>query len=174
MSADKGKAHEAVLTADRARKLLSYDSESGVFRWRDQRGPCGAGQVAGTTRRDGYAMVCLDWRKYYAHRVAWLITHGNWPAYQLDHINGNPSDNRLANLRECSNAENLQNLGVRKSNTSGAPGVVWCAERGKWAAQIRIDGRVRALGRFFTKEEAMAAHATAKLAAHTFQPTQRI
>lgn len=171
MSENKPEAE--TLTASRLREVLRYDPETGRFSWKLQRGRQKAGSDAGWKGGDRYVQIGISGRLYYAHRLAWLYETGNWPTDQLDHINGDPSDNRIANLRECTNSENGQNLGRKRNNTTGATGVVWDKSRNKWRAQIRENGKVRGIGRFNLFEEAVAAHAEAKKNAHSFQPTLR-
>jgi hypothetical protein len=87
------------LNAARLRELMHYEPETGrVVRRTATRGHR-AGAVAGCTRRDGYQVISIDGYRYLAHRLAWLYVHGAWPDGDLDHINANPSDNRIANLR---------------------------------------------------------------------------
>lgn len=115
-------------------------------------------------------MQSIDSRTYYAHRLAWLYVHWCWPAEQLDHINGVRSDYRIANLREATHAQNHQNQGVRKNNTSGATGVYWDAELGKWYARIMVEGKSLHLGTFAEKSKAIEARADAKAKCHPFNP----
>jgi hypothetical protein len=163
---------EVALTASRLRELLSYDAETGVFVWRVHHRPKMPGDRAGGFGH-GYIQIRLDGRLYYAHRLAWLYVTGEWPDEQIDHINGDGVDNRFANLRPCSNDENQKNLGLRKTNTSGFSGVRWDKERQKWAAHIRINGKVTQLGRFNSKDEARTAYLVKRAEVNPFQPTPR-
>lgn len=72
----------------------------------------------------------------------------------VDHINGDTLDNRRANLRLATNAENLRNRGKNKNNTSGYKGVTWDKYRQKWQARIKVNGKLLDLGRFETAEDA--------------------
>ena len=158
------------LTQERLKQLLAYDPETGVFNWRVNRRPTiRIGDVAGCTR-DGYAIIKIDQCIYMAHRLAWLYVHGCWPTQDIDHINRVRSDNRLANLRECSRAENCQNTAARFGNTSGHKGVSWVAKRQKWLAQIVIGGKNVNLGRYTTLEDAIAARRAAELDHYTHAP----
>jgi hypothetical protein len=113
--------------------------------------------------------ISLDNIYYRAHRLAWLYVHDVWPDDQIDHINGCRDDNRIANLREVTNAQNMQNLHRPHSrNTSGYLGVHFVRERNRWGAQIRDNGRKRNLGHFATAEEASAAYLAAKRELHPF------
>lgn len=158
------------LTADRLRALLDYDPETGLFTWRVKANRrIVAGSVAGGLRHDGYIGIRLDRRRYMAHRLAWLHVHGHWPEGELDHGNGLRSDNRLANLRECSRQENAQNLARYPRNISGHPGVFWSKQKNRWRVAV---GRQH-VGLFDTFEEAVAARCAAKKALHGFNPGER-
>ena len=79
--------------------------------------------------------------------------HGVEPELEMDHINGNPTDNRLCNLRLATRAQNLVNTKARK-NSSGIKGVSWYAAGKKWRAQIKVNGKTHYLGAYSSKEEA--------------------
>jgi heme-degrading monooxygenase HmoA len=152
------------LTAERLRELLAYDPAAGVFTWRvDVRGGAWvkAGHVAGTIHsRDGYRQISICKVQHKAHRLAWLYVTGAWPSEQIDHVNGDRSDNRIANLREASAAGNARNARRRIDNVSGFKGA-YEYRPGKWRAYINKDGRRINLGTFATPEEAHAAYVAA-------------
>ena len=145
------------LTQERLKELLTYDPDTGVFRWRTRRGSSGAGKTAGSDNGKGYIVIRIDRRIYKAHRLAWLHELGRFPPADLDHINGQKGDNRIANLREATRSQNQANLGAPRNNTSGVKGVFWDKHAGKWVAQIRQGGR-KHLGCFSDKSEAKAAY----------------
>lgn len=161
------------LTQDRARELLDYDLETGVFSWRVQRGKRKAGSVAGCPHGTGYVVIGIDGRLHLAHRLAWLWMTGHWPIDQIDHANGVKDDNRFANLREATTSENHQNMPLRRDNRAGQTGVHWDATKSKWVAQIACGGKRRTLGVFDTVDEAKAAYVAAKPGMHRFQPVPR-
>ena len=165
-----------MLTAERLRGALHYDPATGQFTWLSA-GSRRAGKVAGGDggglHYEGYWVIHVDGRSYRAHRLAWLYTHGEWPAEQIDPINGDRADNRIVNLREATNRENQQNRAKRADNTSGYMGVSWQKIPGKWQAQIMKAGRKYHLGRYDTAEEAHAAYLAAKAQMHPFQSTPR-
>lgn len=149
------------LDADLARRLLAYDPETGLLRWRERRRPCiSAGQVAGCVNPSGYVTVVIAGSSYKAHRVAWLMTHGEWPTHHIDHINGNCSDNRLANLRSATRSQNLSNSRVRKDSTTGRKGVSFHRQVGKWVAYVNHQGKRFYLGLFDSPEAAALARDT--------------
>lgn len=148
-------------TAENVRELLSYDPETGVFTWlttasnrRKQ------GQIAGCIcKRGGYVLIGYKGRIYGAHRLAWLYVHGSWPDRYIDHVNGNPTDNRIANLRLATPAENQRNRRRQNNNTSGYKGVH--RHQGMWRARIAVNGRHISLGLYHNPEDAHRAYAIA-------------
>ena len=148
------------INADQARERLIYNPDNGELTWRWHKNSRLIGRIAGCVDSRGYVRITLTINKqirtFAAHRLAWLITHGQWPKDQLDHINGVRADNRLCNLRECSQAENNANTRLYKNNQSGIKGVYWEKERNTWSAYITENKRLKRLGRFKTKEEAIA------------------
>lgn len=128
--------------------LLSYNPETGELHWVAK----GKGKIkkkaAGTITYAGYVGVMIEGKRIQAHRIAWALHTGEWPKDQIDHINGIKTDNRIANLREATNAQNGKNLPVSKSNKTGVPGVCFDSQTGKWRAYIRVDHKMMNLGRF--------------------------
>jgi hypothetical protein len=149
------------LTAGQLRAVLVYYPASGLFFWRDRpdiRPSANSGfrdTVAGTTRKNGYIGICINGQQRFAHRLAWLYVHGRWPAAEIDHINEDRSDNRIANLREATHGQNNTRARARKDNRSGVLGVFKCGNR--WQAQIMHNGAKYHLGVHATIEEAKAA-----------------
>ena len=114
----KSRAGEA-LTAERLREALSYNPETGLFTRRIRCGRIAPGEIAGTIALNGYITISLDGRRYYAHRLAWLYVHGEWPQ-KLYHTNRDRADNRIANLRESTHAHNSANAKNRGRPTKAA------------------------------------------------------
>lgn len=147
------------LTVERVRKLLSYDPETGVFRWRVSRGGVRAGDAAGAVIGAGYVYISIDDHPYLAHQLAWLLMTGEWPQATVDHRDRCKTNNRWANLRDATKAQQLMNRTAPKHNTSGVRGVCWDRRSGRWRATINVNRRHIDLGRFVTKAEAVAARA---------------
>lgn len=166
-----------MITIDRLREALSYDPETGKLTWLAGAGKRGgkrnAGDVAGSHHSMGYVQVSLDGESKFAHRVAWALHTGEWPSVEIDHRDGDRSNNSWVNLREASHAENMQNRSKHRNNTSGYTGVSYDRESRRWAAQIRYDGKRHRLGRFANKVDAHAAYLVAKAQLHEFQPRPR-
>jgi hypothetical protein len=126
--------------------------------------------VAGTKRHDGYITIKLFRVSFLVHRLAWALHTGAWPEDQIDHINRDPSDNRVVNLRESTDRENNRNLGRSVKNTSGVTGVLWDKSKGKWSPRIQVMGRTVNLGRTDSFEEAVARRKAAEIN-YGFSPT---
>jgi len=147
------------LTADRLRELVIYDPATGLFSRRtNARGPKPKTMDVGWLRPNGYAMLTVDGTPYRAHRLAWLYVHGRWPTKHIDHINGDPADNRIENLRDATVAQNMANSKKPRTNTSGYKGVQWHKAAGKWVASIKVGDKNVYLGLFDTAEEARDAY----------------
>jgi hypothetical protein len=161
------------LTGEYLRNILDYDPSSGVFRWRVRedisRKWVGrwnaryAGKVAGNQdwRHGGRVAVSINKRDYFAHRLAFLYMTDRWPSAEVDHRDGDPSNNRWGNLREATSTENKQNKRVQSNNKTGLKGASWKADKGKWRAAIRAGGRHSHLGYFETPEQAHEAYCQA-------------
>lgn len=156
-----------ILTQERLKELLHYDSDTGIFRHNKSRYGVTKGMRAGSIDRYGYVCIILNGKRYAAHRLAWLYMTGKLPIEQLDHINRIRTDNRYKNLREVSAAENKQNLGLHLKNKSGIRGVSYDYTAEKWRANISVNGKSKNLGRYLTIEEAAKAYAKGAALYHT-------
>lgn len=151
------------LTRERLLNVLAYDENTGRFTWRViTNNRMKVGQTAGAMSPRGYIQIMIDRSSYKAHRLAWLYVHGEWPPHHIDHINRNPLDNRIANLRRATNAQNAMNTKLSSNNRSGYKGIWWSARMKKWGAQIGARTRTSScdskhIGYFPTKEAAVAA-----------------
>lgn len=144
---------------------VAYDQQTGLFSWKQKRQGAVDGKF-GNLEKTGYVRAKLLNKKYLAHRLAWFIAHKQWPQGQIDHVNGNRSDNRIANLRVVDHSGNSQNRrGKQKNNQSGYFGVH--ASGKKWRAQIRINKKLKHLGLFDTPELASMAYIEAKRSIHS-------
>ena len=147
------------LVIDRVREVLDYDPDTGAFTWKPR--------PAGHRRASGYISIHIDGSEIKAHQLAWLLTHGVWPDTLIDHINGDPSDNRIENLRDGSaklNAENQRR--AKATNQAKLLGVSWHKQNAKWQAGIVANGKRHYLGTFDTAEEAHAVYLEAKRRLH--------
>ena len=167
---------KAIARPEAMRMVLEYNPETGSLRWLRRTQDmfdddsamnaitrCAvwnkrfAGREAFTSNKGGGRMVSpVFGRIYLAHRVAWAMHYGAWPKGQIDHINGNPSDNRISNLRDVSMQVNSQNMPLRVDNSTGVPGVT--RHQGKWQARIAR----RYIGMFSEFSDAVAARRKAE------------
>lgn len=152
------------LTAEEVRRHLSYNPETGEFRWLiGGKGRPGVGEIAGCKSNAlGYWLIGLNYRRHWAHRLAWLVSHGQWPEHQIDHINGDRADNRLANLRLATHAENQLNRHKSRPNKHGLKGVDICPKSGRFRARVVVSSKKHNLGYFDTAEQAHAAFVEAR------------
>jgi len=137
------------MTPEDVQRIFYYDPETGLLFWRERKQGRTFGSV-GRKDKDGYLFFKMNKHKdrFCVHRVAWAYVHRKWPDDQIDHINGNKSDNRLCNLREANTAENMRNVGRQSHNTSGLKGVSWHKLRNKWRADIKVNQKQKFLGLF--------------------------
>lgn len=160
------------------RQLLDYDPQTGALTWRERPvesfsgkrrvavAKCWNARFAGQPalnieHGNGYFSGSIGKVRVYAHRAAWKLATGDDPEF-VDHINGNRQDNRLANLRSVTRAENAKNKCTPRTNTSGYVGVSFCKQDQRWEAYIG-DGVTRArLGKFVHIGDAIAARKNAE------------
>ena len=168
-------AFKALPPSEVLRQLLRYEAGTGKLFWRTRPAlffrdaghsaehSCNrwnatyAGKEAFTeVSAKGYRRGVILGEGYAAHRIIWSIAYGSPPAGEIDHINGNKTDNRLENLRDVTRLENSRNARLSRSNKSGCPGVSWDKRERRWVARIRIGEKRLGLGYFLTLEEAIA------------------
>lgn len=158
----------ANLTAARLRELLHYDPETGVFTrlvWTSSK--ANVGDEAGSVDDNGYIRICVDRKRYRAHRLAWLYMTGEWPKRLIDHEDTDPGNNRWKNLREANHSTNAQNLRrPHKDGGSGHLGVTWEARRELWSVRIWDGEHNRFVGYFDNAEEGHAAYVEEKRLIH--------
>ena len=149
------------------RQLLDYNPATGMLTWRHRAeglfkrhrqflnwNARYSGRPTGYRTAFGYLIVRLDPTVFMAHRLIWLLVHGE-PVPEIDHIDGDRANNRIANLRAATRSQNRANSGTSKNNTSGVKGVN--AHKNRFHARIMQDGKAIHLGSFRTIEEAAKA-----------------
>lgn len=130
-----------MLTQKRLKEVLHYNPDTGIFTWKIKTARCvKIGSIAGSVVSNNYIHLAINYRDYKAHRLAWLYIHGVWPENEIDHIDHNPKNNKLINLRSVTTKENSKNRKKYCTNTSGVNGVHWCKRRSKWISRARDNG----------------------------------
>lgn len=144
-----------MITVDRLRDLLDYDPDTGLFTRKVRRARFPTGSVAGSPDVKGYIIIEIDGRAYKAHRLAVLYVTGRMPGPReiVDHIDLDKANNRFANLRVASSAENCANRAAHASNSLGVKGVHQLP-----SGNFRAKFQGRGLGVFTTIEAASAAY----------------
>lgn len=158
---------ESKLTQEELKRLLHYDPESGIFIWR-KRKTCDfkhtknplracnqwnsryAGTEAGTKRADNYCGIVINYKRYLSHRLVFLYLDGYLPENIVDHIDGNPSNNRRKNLREVSNSCNMKNIKryLRTTNDVKITGIYYHKDAKKWHVRVWSNGKCFSRGLF--------------------------
>ena len=154
------------LTQVELKRLVSYNTRTGIFRWLHSGPGRNGGLLAGGISVQGYRVICIDYVDHLAHRLAFLYVTGAWPQHMVDHKNGRRADNRWSNLRDVTHTGNMRNC-TKATKNAISRGVSWDSTRGKYRAQLYADGRVRLCRRFDTLAEAQAAYAEARRIYHT-------
>jgi hypothetical protein len=146
------------ITQERLKKILRYEANTGEFFWVNPlSNRVKAGSKAGSLSH-GYLVIMVDKKKYSAHRLAWLYVYGKFPDLFIDHIDCNPLNNLISNLREATQQQNLCNTRKFVTNTSGYKGVHFHKGSRKWRAVVSINNKPKHLGLFITPEDASSAY----------------
>lgn len=155
-----------MIQVEEFRSRFSYDHETGVItrktndakvkRWV-------SGAVAGSINGQGYREIKVDGKSIGAHRIAWALYYGEQPPEYIDHINRDPRDNRISNLRAATRSQNGANRTALSNNKTGIKGCYFVKSKaphlpGRWRAQCRVGTKLVDLGRYLTIEEAQAAY----------------
>lgn len=161
-------ANPTSLTLQRVKEVLSYDPETGIFKWNAVRRGVRPGTPAGSIRDHGYLLLTIDYQRVLAHRLALFIANnGVWPDSVVDHIDGNTANNKLENLRIVPEQTNLRNVrkATKRNKSSGLLGVSYHARDKLWRARIYVNGKSKT---WYSKDkdEAYQLYLKAKRALH--------
>jgi len=156
------------IPVEEVKRFLDYDPETGVITQKVSTQGCKAGAVRGTINSEGYVRLSIKGKIFSAHRLAWVLYYGKWPDLNVDHIDGDRTNNAIRNLRVVTQSQNLQSRkGPAKGKKGGLPiGVFFYGKKGKYTAQIKYDGVVHLLGVFTSVEDAEEAYLAAKRLHH--------
>jgi hypothetical protein len=138
---------------DDLKRSLIYDPSTGKLTW--AQGTKFAGNEAGHRTKRGHITINRKGKPHQAHRIAWLLYYGSWPVNGIDHIDGDPSNNKISNLRDVGQDLNNKNKCIRMDSSSGVTGVAWCTATNKWRAYISVHGKTRRLGQSASFERAV-------------------
>lgn len=155
------------ITQKELKRLLNYSPSTGLFVWRIR--PSNSwpkGSIAGTIKTGGYIQIGVKGIRYTAHRLAWLYMTGKWPKDEIDHKDGDPSNNRWVNLRDVTRIGNQRNkIRPHRNNKSRLLGVSKRSSGG-YQARITVNRETFNLGTYKTAQRAHAAYITAKRKVH--------
>ena len=154
------------LSHERLKELVIYRAEDGSFVWNKGRPGAGGGKPCGSLKPSGYVLIRLDGKFFRAHRLAWFYIHGEWPADEIDHINGNRSDNRICNLRVASRSRNSCNKPMRKDNQTGAKSVLYFKDWGAYYVRFNLNKTTYNFGPFTSFDEAKVVAIEKRKEAH--------
>ena len=137
---------EQILTQKYLHSIFDY--KDGMLYWKISPAKnVKEGMRAGHVSKNGYERIKFNKNLYFSHRLIFLMHYGYFPK-EIDHIDGNPSNNNIGNLRSCNHLSNMKNTKIQKNNTSGIKGVSWHKSTNKWRVQIGVDGKVKHIGTF--------------------------
>lgn len=141
------------------REFATYDNLNGGFRCiKTRKGShIKIGESLGTKVSNGYFTLCVGTKNYLRSRLVWLWHYGDWPVDQIDHIDQDPANDRIENLRDVSNTENGRNRKLYASNKTGFVGVSYNKALGKYVSHVTINYKYIHLGFHSSPEEAFAA-----------------
>ena len=146
-----------MLTQEQVRQIFVYEPERGMLRKVVR---CRKAYPWRRTGKGGrYLITTVGGKEYYLHRLVWLYHFGTHPE-MIDHKDGDTFNNRIENLRECTNAQNQYNGRRKVTNRSGVKGVVWYSVGNyeRWCARITINGKRKTIGYFRRIEDAAEAY----------------
>lgn len=147
-------------------KNLRYESNTGLLWWNDNAYHNVRNKQAGNLSEQGYYRVNIKGVLMMSHRIVWFLHNGCWPSGEIDHIDGDRTNNRIQNLRDVNKNVNQWNRKARQNNVTGLVGVSFIEKSGRYRAQIQARGKNKYLGTFATPQEAHGAYVNAKKELH--------
>lgn len=115
-----------------------------------------SGTLLGCSQKNGYVIGMINKKFFYLHRLIYLWHHGYMPK-TVDHIDGNPGNNKIENLRACTQSQNLCNKTKQINNSSGHKNVYWANHHQRWIATVNYKGKKHTFGSFKNLEDAVLA-----------------
>lgn len=160
-------------SSEELRSQVWYDEQTGLFHSLRKTARSKIGDVVSSFRKDGYCCLNVFGQRFLAHRMVWLYMYDEWldKNVDIDHIDGNPSNNLVTNLRVVTRSENLQNQRkLRKNNVVGINGISWHSAREVFVVQLSIGGEHKFGGHHKTIGAAICALSALKAKWHPFAP----
>ena len=158
---------QPTFTIKRLRDLIDYDPKTGIMRWKVCKASrINIGDIITGKMKLGHLRVGIDGQRYLAHRIAWFHYYGKWPTKHIDHIDNNPENNAINNLRECTPAQNLWNRPAQCNSLLSLKGVSFDTRRGTWFARIMVEGKLHWLSSYNSPELAHAGYIKAAKKLH--------
>jgi len=137
------------ISKDLLHELFEY--KDGEIYWKKRPSPRAVqakiGYKAGTICNNLYKQVSINKEYYYIHRIIFAMFYGYFPN-SIDHIDGNPSNNKIENLREVTQTQNNYNAAIRSDNTSGYRNVYWDKRSNKWMVMVKVERKNKHIGYF--------------------------
>lgn len=157
-----------VLTAQEVRELFEYNNLTGELKWKTTGKGRKLNKIAGSKDRHGYLQTRIHKKIYFNHRLIWLHVYGEWPQQVIDHIDGNPLNNKIQNLRDVSRRTNQENQrkAASSNKTTKLLGSSLNKSTGKYVSTIQVNKKTIYLGLFKTPEEAHQKYLQAKRELH--------
>ena len=148
-----------IITKEYLETILNYSPSTGIFVWLKNNKQAGY-------LTHGYRKICILGKKYYEHRLAYLYMVGEWPEFEVDHINNIRNDNKWCNLRLATSEQNSFNKPKQKNSVSKYKGIRWHKKTKKWQVRLYINRKTKYLGYYDCEIEAAKAYNTAALNYH--------
>jgi len=152
---------ESILDYKYLSSIITYNEDTGEFLWKTDRHPMKQGDIAGTLDNRGYRRIKINDRVYLAHRLAWFIVHKRWPERHVDHVDKDPLNNSITNLRDVPHSVNMKNQPIRKDSPHRISGITTHGNN-KYRAKITVDYKQIQLGIFTDFFEACCARKSAE------------
>ena len=155
-------ANQMTITQSYVKELFDYLEDGKLVRKATTSNRAKIGTIVGSNNGNGYLRVSVNSKYCHVHRIIFMWHYGYFPE-EVDHKNGDKSDNRIENLREATHSQNGKNLSIRKNNKVGVNGIRWDSSRNKWYASIGVNHKTKYLGRYVVLEDAIKARRNAEI-----------
>jgi hypothetical protein len=136
---------DVIITKDYLHGLFEY--REGNLYWKNHIQKARNGKKAGHLHSSKYTRIKINYKIYKAHQLIFMMFNGFFPK-MIDHIDGNPKNNKIENLRETTAVQNLYNSKIRNDNSSGTKGICWNKKQKKWRVYINVNKKRREIGSF--------------------------